>query len=440
MWIPFTVGDMQVDLGNSLGVVADPGISREALERLDGQVSSAHARISDGMRSNSFGYAALNLPERTDVSTITDTITGVMDSSFVLTIGIGGSALGATMLMDALGSGDAHVALDNVDPVHIERVLSEIDFNETAVHVVSKSGSTIETMANFHVVIDAFEAAGVDWTNRTIVTTGKSGVLREIAEAHSLPTLSVPKNVPGRFAALSPVGLVPPAILGHDIEAVLSGAADTVSAMNGSLFSTPAYAYAAAMTGLSRRGVSINAMMPYAESLESFAEWFSQLWAESLGKDGFGQLPARALGVTDQHSQLQLYRAGPRNMVVTFLRAQQPSGPVIPPIQGSGFKFLEEVRVGELLDAEFSATEASLAAVSRPSVRIDIDSIDAENMGRLVVAMEAACVMVAELQGVDPFTQPGVEWGKEATRSILGSDDVEQSVALDGKASLLVSE
>lgn len=431
---------MQVDLGNSLGVVADPGISRDALDLLDKQISLAHDRISDGRRSNEFGYAALNLPETTDVSAITDAVTGVMDSSTVLTIGIGGSALGATMLTEALGSGDAHFALDNIDPTHIERVLAEIDFSDTAVHVVSKSGSTIETMANFHVVIDAFETAGVDWTDRTVVTTGQSGALRDIAEDYSLPTLAVPGNVPGRFAALSPVGLVPVAILGHDIEKILSGAAKTASALDGSLYATPAYAYAAVMTGLSRRGVSITAMMPYAESLEAFAEWFSQLWAESLGKDGFGQLPARALGVTDQHSQLQLYRDGPRNTVVTFVRAKETSGPVIPPIQGCGFDFLDGVSVSELLDAEFEATEASLAAASRPSVRVEVDSIDAENMGRLVYGMEAACIMVAELQGVNPFNQPGVEWGKEATKSILGDEDVDRSMELDGKVSLLVSE
>lgn len=431
---------MHVDLGNSLGVVADPGISREALDRLDAHVSQAHDRISDGRRSNEFGYAALNLPETTDLSAITETVAGLKDSTRVLTIGIGGSALGATMLTDALGSGDAHTALDNVDPLFIERVLADIDLSETAVHVVSKSGSTIETMANFHVVKDAFASAGVDWTERTVVTTGDSGYLRDIAEEFSLPTLAAPENVPGRFAALSPVGLVPSVILGHESLEILSGAAAAASALDGSLFSTPAYAYAAVITGLSRRGVSINSMMPYAESLESFAEWFSQLWAESLGKDGFGQLPARALGVTDQHSQLQLYREGPRNTVVTFLRAQQSDGIAIPPMEGAGYDFLEGVTLGELLDAEFEATEASLAAASRPSIRVEIDAIDAENMGRLVYEMEAACIMVAELQGVNPFDQPGVEWGKEATKSLLGDNDVDRSLELDGKVSLRVSE
>lgn len=440
MGIPVGRGGMQVDLGNSLRTVADPGISRDALDRLDAQISVSHDRICEGRDTNEFGYAALNLPESTETRKIEEAVTEMPDAGMVLTIGIGGSALGAVMLTEALGSGDSHIAIDNVDPVYVKQTLGELDFEETVIHVVSKSGSTIETIANFHVVMSAFESAGVDWTERTVVTTGDTGPLRSIANEYSLPVLDAPDNVPGRYAALSPVGLVPLEVLGHDVDAVLSGAAQSAQELSGSLYSTPAYAYAAVMAGLARRGVVANAMMPYAESLESFSEWFSQLWAESLGKDGFGQIPLRVLGVTDQHSQLQLYREGPRNTVVTFLRSASTAGVEVPAVEDPSMSFLDGVSLGEILHAEFEATEASLAAASRPSVRIEVDETEAGNLGKLVYGMEAACIMVGELQCVDPFDQPGVEWGKEATKALLGGGRSERLVELEGKVSLVVSE
>jgi glucose-6-phosphate isomerase len=125
---------------------------------------------------------------------------------------------------------------------------------------------------------------------------------------------------------------------------------------------------------------------------------------------------------------------------VTFVREKETNGPVIPPIQGEGFEFLDGIQLGDLLNAEFEATEASLAAASRPSVRIEVEEIDQGNMGRLVVCMEAACIMVAELQGINPFNQPGVEWGKAATKSILSGESTDRPIELDGKVSLQGSE
>jgi glucose-6-phosphate isomerase len=304
------------------------------------------------------------------------------------------------------------------------------------VNVVSRSGTTTETLANFLLVREAMESAGVDWTDRTLVTTGGSGPLRRLADRHDLSTLAVPDGVPGRFGVLSTVGLAPAALAGIDPVPILAGARDLD--LTGSLFDCPAYAYGATSHALSVRGASVTAMMPYAEALETYAEWFAQLWAESLGKDGLGQTPARALGATDQHSQLQLYRSGPRNTMVTFVAPRERPERRIPETDASELAALGGTDLGEVIDAELAATEASLAAAGRPSVRVEIDRVDGRSLGRLLYGMEAASVVAGELAGVETFVQPAVEWGKRATRGLLGDEESEEAAAVAEKTELIV--
>ncbi|WP_440007117.1 glucose-6-phosphate isomerase [Halomicrococcus sp. SG-WS-1] len=429
---------MRVDLGNALDDVASPGVARAELETLDERVADAHERIADGRANDEHGYAALNLPGTTDADEIRSAVEPFADADAVLTVGIGGSALGAATLADALDSDVDAYFLDNVDPEHVAGLLDDLPLSDTAVNVVSRSGTTAETLANFLVVRDAMDAAGVDWTDRTFVTTGESGNLRDLADRHDLPALDVPEGVPGRFSALSTVGLACAAIQGHDLDAILAGAGDAADGLSGSLFESPAYAYGAACYALDERGASVNAMMPYAESLETFAEWFAQLWAESLGKDGVGQTPARALGATDQHSQLQLYRAGPRDKMVSFVRPTEREDREIPETDLPGLEYLGGSSLGELLDAEFEATEASLAAAGRPNVRVEIERVDERGLGELLYNMEAACVLAGELYGVETFVQPAVEWGKRAARGLLGGGDFEEAAAVDEKTTLTV--
>ena len=429
---------MHVDLGGVLG--ATPGVSRDSLERLDEQVATAHERIEAGREDHNYGYAALNLPDTVDLDAIRSAVEPFADAEAILTVGIGGSALGAATLSDALAGPehpDAYV-LDNVDPEHVSRLLGSLPLDRTAVNVVSKSGTTAETLSNFLVVREAMADAGVDWTERTFVTTGESGNLRSLADVHDLPSLSVPDGVPGRFSVLSPVGLAVAAIQGHDLDALRAGAADAAAGLSGSLFETPAYAYGAATYALAGRGATTNVMMPYAERLETFAEWFAQLWAESLGKDGLGQTPGRALGATDQHSQLQLYRAGPREKVVTLLRPTDRPDEPIPETDLDGLAYLGGSTLGELLDAEFEATQASFAASGVPAIRVEIDGVDERSLGALLYEMEAACVLYGELAGVSTFTQPAVEWGKRAARGLLGGGDFAEADAVDDRTSLVI--
>ena len=431
---------MQVDIGNALATVASPGVSEGSLERLDERVARAHQRIEHGMATGEFGYAALSLPETVDTAAIREAVTPLTDASHVLTVGIGGSALGAVTVSRALGL-DGHAVLDNVDPAETRRVLDSLPLDETAVHVVSKSGTTAETLANFLVVRETMADAGVDWTERTVVTTGEAGPLRAAAAAEGLPALDVPEGVPGRFAALSTVGLVPAAILGGDIEAVVEGGRSARESLTPSLFDCPAYAYGAVCFALENRGATTNAMMPYLESLEPLVEWFAQLWAESLGKDGLGQTPVRALGATDQHAQLQLYRAGRRDKLVTLVQSSDRPEVPIPETDVEGLAYLGDggTTLGDLLDAEFAATEASLAAAGQPNVRVTVDPTP-EGVGELLYAMEAACVLVGELHGIETFTQPAVEWGKRAARGLLGGGEFEESEAVAEKRRLVVGK
>jgi glucose-6-phosphate isomerase len=426
---------MRVDIGNALDT--GHGISADALDRLDDRVARAHDRIEAGRADATHGYAALNLPETADPDAVREAAAG-FDPAAIVNVGIGGSALGAATISHALGNEPPAYFLDNVDPAHVRALLADLPLEETVVNVVSRSGTTAETLANFLIVREAMADAGVDWTERTVVTTGESGNLRWLADEHDLPALDVPDGVPGRFSALSTVGLFAAAVQGHDLDALLAGAADHAAALSGSLYDSPGYAYGAVSYALAERGVNVNAVMPYAESLESFAEWFAQLWAESLGKDGLGQTPARALGATDQHSQLQLYRAGPRDKVVTFVRPTERPDLPIPETDLAGLSYLGAHDLGDLLDAEFEATEASLANAGVPNVRIEVDRVDAYGLGELLYAMEAATVLYGELAGVDAFVQPAVEWGKKAARGLLGEGDYEETDAVAEKRRLVV--
>jgi glucose-6-phosphate isomerase len=271
---------MQADIGNALDTVAQPGVAHASLESLDERVADAHDRIVRGIENREFGYASLALPDDADASAIREAVAPVDDAEAVLTVGIGGSALGAATLTDALAPDARHAVLDNVDPDGTRRLLETLPLSETAIHVVSRSGTTAETLANFLVVRSAFESAGVDWTDRTVVTTGESGPLRALADEHDMPALDVPTGVPGRFSALSSVGLVPAAILGVDVEGLLAGGRAGRESLAPSLFDCPAYAYGAVTHALEVRGATTTVMCPYAERLKRFAEWFAQLWAE----------------------------------------------------------------------------------------------------------------------------------------------------------------
>ncbi len=391
---------MKADLSNVLDERVENGLTRDELH----ESGASSVEVPDNVA---------RLPHRTNGGRIAEAGGRLADEfeAFV-NIGIGGSALGGATLVDALGPEADVFFVDNVDPDALARLLDRLTLDETVFSVVSKSGRTAETVANYAVVRDALRDAGCEPSEHVVVTTGASSPL---ADAETRATFEFP-DVPGRYSALSVVGLLPAAFAGVDVEKVLAGGERAEP--TGDVLEDTGRALGATSYLLDESGVDASVMMPYAESLETFAEWYAQLWAESLGKDGRGQTPVRAVGATDQHSLLQLLVDGPRDKLVTF---------VDPGDAGEGFVvdddgYLDGVTLGGLRAAELDATAASLVQDDVPNLRVELDGVTPAEVGELLYTYEVATVVAGKLADVNPFNQPGVEWGKRAARGVLGDE------------------
>jgi glucose-6-phosphate isomerase len=381
----------------------------------------------------------------------------------VVVLGIGGSSLGTLTLRDALlgplwNLGDAErrdhypslFVLENADPTSALDLMDRIDLRRTLFVVVSKSGSTAETMAQFLVVEGRLAALLGDEEARghfLFITDPEAGVLRRLAEARGIPTLPVPPSVGGRFSVLSAVGLLPAAIVGIDVEALLAGAAEMEARCRSEeLLRNPAGVIAVVLHALhTDAGMPIHVLMPYADRLRSLALWFQQLWAESLGKARSrggelvhtGPTPLPALGATDQHSQVQLFMEGPRDKVVVFVAVgRDGADPVAIPQRHPdepALAYLGGHSLGALLDAERRATAEALRRNGRPSLTLELPRLDAHALGELLMLFQIATVLAGALYGVDPLDQPGVELGKELTYGLLGRDGFDPPALLEGE-------
>lgn len=363
----------------------------------------------------------------------------------VVVIGIGGSGLGTLALREALAAPSWNErddeargyfprlrVLDNPDPATVDDLFRRIDPRTTLFNVVSKSGSTAETMALYLVARARVEAVvDVDKVHGHFLftTDPERGALRRIADQEGIPTLPVPTNVGGRFSVLSPVGLLPAALVGVDIEALLEGArAMDHRCRERRLADNPAGLLAVALHALhEEQGRGTHVLMPYADRLRSLAAWFQQLWAESLGKqrgeEHVGPTPLPALGASDQHAQVQLFMEGPHDKVVVFVRVDAPSEPVlVPALHGDHeeLAYLGGHTLGELLEAERMATAESLRRAGRPTLTLDLASGDAGAVGGFLTLFQIGTVFAGALYGVDPMDQPGVELGKRLTYGLMG--------------------
>ena len=374
----------------------------------------------------------------------------------VVVVGIGGSALGAAALRDALlppgwnelgpaarGGRPRLYILDNPDPDATAGLLGRIDLSRTLFNVVSKSGSTAETLAQFLVVRQRLAALGQGggagdgrspMRDHVVVTTdARHGFLRRLAEEYGLRSLPVPGNVGGRFSVLSPVGLFPSALAGIDTEAVLEGAAEMAErCASPGLLRNPAGVLATLLhLADTELGAGVQVFMPYADRLRGLAYWLQQLWAESLGKavrlDGTpaesGPTPLPAFGAADQHSLLQLFMEGPRDKVVVFIaRGSADEDVPIPRLHADSPQVSHLVgrTLFELLDCERVATAEALRRAGRPNMTVVADPVDAHSVGGLLMLFQIAVVYAGALYGVDPMDQPGVELGKALTGGLMG--------------------
>lgn len=413
--------------------IAEAGISTDEIQSLSPRLDNLRGKAQEWLKSKKPTF--LNLPDTTDLEMIKNVGQRIArDFKRTVVFGIGGSSLGGEMLARTLGHPyPSHRVsfYDNVDPSTL-RELGEIDWAETMLLVISKSGNTAETLSQFLTVLPRMERYLTDEEIREhtlFVTEDKEGALYKLSKQLKIPVIEHPP-VGGRFSVLSVVGLLPAYIAGVDIDGLMEGARSmSQRCVQTDMLDNPAFMNGAAHYLHSLKGRTITLMMPYSDNMRLIVNWFRQLWAESLGKidkegNYVGLTPTEAHGVTDQHSQLQLLLDGPDDKLITFLTdpSQRYEGnripmrfqdiPAIAPLAGH--------TIGELFISELKATRTSLTNRKRPNRTFAMLDRDASAVGELIILLEMETVVVGELLGVDPFDQPAVEESKILTRQYLG--------------------
>jgi glucose-6-phosphate isomerase len=433
------------------------GLTQDHLGEIAPRTKEILAEIAEERSAGKHRFRELP-HERPEVEAIKKLVEEYKDSTDnLIVLGIGGSALGNIAVQSALNpstynlmskdqrGGPRLFVLDNVDPVHFEAVMQIVsnEWNRTTVNVISKSGETAETSAQFLIVRDRlYEALGVaDGADRIIVTTDASkGTMRGIVDKEEYRSLVVPDGVGGRFSVLSSVGLLSAAMCGIDIDALLDGAVAMDAAVKDpDPMTNPAARIAMIHHLYMERDKKMHVMMPYSQQLRDMADWYRQLWAESLGKirpsnkENVGPTPIKALGATDQHSQVQLYREGPNDKVFTFLEVEEFDCDSIIP---RGFEDVEAMdylgrsqdgTLGGLLNIEKKATELAMLASQRPSLTLRFPRVNAWTVGEFIYLYESVIPIMGKLNNIDPYDQPAVELGKQLTFHFMGRKGFEES-------------
>ena len=357
----------------------------------------------------------------------------------MVVLGIGGSALGNKAVYKAIKTQKRLKQLyvyDNVCPYFWDEILTTINPEKTIFNVISKSGTTAETSASFMFIIDYLKKNfPADYKDRLIITTDKEkGFLRKIVETEGFQGFIVPDNVGGRFSVLTDVGLVSSAFVRIDIKGLLAGAkAMRKHCDEQDIMKNPAMIIALSHILYMQAGKNISVMMPYCNALYDMADWYRQIWGESLGKryslDGkevcVGQTPVQALGTTDQHSQVQLYVEGPKDKIFTFIMVENfKKDYTIPNIftDRKEVNYLCGKPFSALLNAECLATELALTEVGNPNLMIKMKEISEENIGAFIYLYEAATAFAGYMLNINPLDQPGVEAGKIATYALMNKE------------------
>ncbi len=437
-------------------VQPDHGLSEDELKDVEGPVAEVVEKIEDERSRGEHRYR--ELPYDTGMlDEVRAACTRHREGCETLVVcGIGGSALGNIALQTALNpytynllpgeqrGGPRLFVMDNVDPMQFGALLDLLDdqLDTTLFNVISKSGETAETAAQFLIVRDMLrQRLGPDGPkDRIVVTTdANKGTMRDIVTAEGYESLPVPDGVGGRFSVLSAVGLFSAGMCGIDVADLLAGAAAMDARVKvPELRKNPAALIAAIHTTMYHRGKPMHVMMPYSYHLKDLADWFRQLWAESLGKQKsrykmgvfVGPTPIKALGATDQHSQVQLYREGPNDKVFTLLKVGRFDRDVtMPPADGAvePMGYLGGKGMAKLLTCECQATEQALITSHRPTLSVQFPRITANTVGQFIYLYEAATTIAGRLLGINPYDQPAVELGKIYTFALMGRQGYEET-------------
>ena len=433
-------------------IVGHPyGISTAQIDAYAEAAADAQKSIAKNRGKGWLGWTELPYNQEEIVHDIEQTAQWVRDKfeNFVV-LGIGGSALGPIAVQQALNhlrynelpkekrGGPKFYVEDNIDPERMKSLLDVIDVQKTCFNVITKSGATAETMSQYLIISTLLkEKLGDNWGEHVIATTdSEKGNLIRLALEHSFKIFYIPSTVGGRFSELCPVGLLPAAVCGIDIRAILEGAkAMDKRCQSTDIWENPALLEAVIQyIAMEEMDINVHVMMPYADNLKYMADWFCQLWAESLGKSmtrkgmavNAGQTPVKALGVTDQHSQLQLYTEGPYDKMITFLHVGDFRDTVSIPHgceEYPNVAFLGGKSLNELIDAEYRGTQYALLRAGRMSQTIHLPQVNAHTIGQLIYFFEMTTAYVGELLDIDVFNQPGVEESKIASYAVLGNTD-----------------
>lgn len=428
------------------------GISKKHLNALAEKTSPLIEQLNQQRSQTPYRDLPHNQDIPANVKAVVEKIKGRCDNFVVL--GIGGSALGNIALQTALNpymynldenqrKGPRLFVCDNVDPAQLGSFLNWLEdkLDRTIFNVISKSGRTAETASQFLIVREMLlDKLGSDGLKNQIVATTDAGegTLRKIADDAGLITLEVPDEVGGRFSVLSAVGLLSAAVCGIDIDSLLAGARDMDKRVSDTdFYKNPAAVNAAINYHYYNNGKRNSVMMPYCYALKDFADWYRQLWAESLGKAKdlsgkefhIGPTPIKALGTTDQHSQVQLYREGPNDKLFTFLQVENFNtelkiGPA--PDSAPELRYLSGKGLAKLLNSEKKATEFALLQDKRPCLTVLLPEINAYTIGQFIYLYEVTTSFAGALFNINTYDQPAVELGKEATFALLGREGFEK--------------
>lgn len=421
------------------GAIGKEGLNDMDLREIKNAVPAAHAKFTAWRESKDAIFYDIVFDENLTrgIEDRANEAAGRFENLVVL--GIGGSALGFRSISQALlppfwnlkdlrqRSGRPRIFIcDNIDPETYSALMDLIDFKKTCFVVISKSGKTVETAAQFFIALERLKKElGDKWREHVVIITDpESGELRPLVKKEGLASFEIPPKLGGRFSVLSPVGLFPAACIGVDIAGLISGARSMAKLCAAAdIEKNPAYQIGVYHWWMDlKKGKPMSVMMSYSDALSLCSDWYVQLMAESLGKDGKGATPIRALGATDQHSQIQLYMEGPCDKVVTFLavekfRVRDDATGIRE--TGGPFGFLSGHNLGAILNAEQRATAGALAKSGRPVFTITFPSVDAYHLGEFFMLYEIATTFSGALYGINPFDQPGVELGKKLAREIL---------------------
>ncbi len=445
---------IDVSLCSASKITPEHGFTEAELSDLNSILKEYHKTILQEREIKKYGFFELYKDKDTREK-IKNTAYEFLNQGIenLVILGIGGSALGITALNTAINGPYYNLlsreerkgfprlfVMDNIDPFTFKRMMKLCPPEKTLYNAISKSGETAETMCQLLIILDELQKTigSEKIKEHLVITTSPRGdnapksLLHPVADKYGITQFEIPLNVGGRFSVFSPVGLFPSAMLGFNIDAFADGCAEMdVLCSKENFEENPAYQFAGIHYILDKnKGKKISVMMPYSDRLKDVADWYCQLWAESLGKKEDingneifnGQTPVKALGATDQHSQIQLYREGPNDKIINLISVENLGETLsVPEIleEISELDYIRGQSMNDLLHAEYQGTRDALTLSQRPVIQINMKKITEFTVAQLLYMLEVATAMAGKLYAINAFNQPGVEEGKKIARKLM---------------------